>query len=81
MTLSTLTPEQKRIAIAERCGWTGPYATEWLREYDKEGCDVLGLVPLSSPASIREVVLFAFSNATAAQRADAFLIATGKATI
>jgi hypothetical protein len=33
--------------------------------------DVLGLVPLSSPASYREVVLFAFANATAAQRFEA----------
>jgi hypothetical protein len=33
--------------------------------------DVLELVPLSSPASYREVVLFAFANATAAQRAEA----------
>jgi hypothetical protein len=33
--------------------------------------DVLELVPLSSPASYREVVLFAFANATAAQRSEA----------
>jgi len=32
--------------------------------------DVLELVPLSSPASYREVVLFAFANATAAQRSE-----------
>jgi hypothetical protein len=37
--------------------------------------DVLGLVPLSSPASYREVVLFAFAHATAAQRADAIGLA------
>jgi len=37
--------------------------------------DVLGLVPLSSPASYREVVLFAFTNATAAQRAEAIGLA------
>ena len=37
--------------------------------------DVLGLVPLSSPASYREVVLFAFANATAAQRAEAIGLA------
>jgi hypothetical protein len=33
--------------------------------------DVLELVPLSSPASYREVVLFAFANATATQRSEA----------
>jgi hypothetical protein len=33
--------------------------------------DVLGLVPLSSPASYREVVLFDFANATAAERCEA----------
>jgi hypothetical protein len=33
--------------------------------------DVLELVPLSSPASYREVVLFSFANATAAQRFEA----------
>lgn len=37
--------------------------------------DVLELVPLSSPASYREVVLFAFANATAAQRAEAIGLA------
>jgi hypothetical protein len=37
--------------------------------------DVLGLVPLSSPASYREVVLFAFANATAAQRCEALGLA------
>lgn len=40
--------------------------------------DVLGLVPLDSPASYREPVLFAFANATAAQRAKAFLRTLGK---
>ena len=34
--------------------------------------DELGLVPLGSPASFREVVLFEFLNATAAQRCEAF---------
>jgi hypothetical protein len=33
--------------------------------------DALGLVPLSSPASYKEVVLFDFANATAAQRCEA----------
>lgn len=33
--------------------------------------DALGLVPLNSPASFREVVLFAFANAPAAKRAEA----------
>jgi hypothetical protein len=37
--------------------------------------DVLELVPLSSPASYREVVLFSFANATAAQRAEAIGLA------
>jgi hypothetical protein len=37
--------------------------------------DVLGLVPLSSPASYREVVLFSFANATAAQRFEALGLA------
>lgn len=33
--------------------------------------EVLGLVPLNSPASYKEVVLFAFADASAAQRAEA----------
>ena len=36
--------------------------------------DTLGLVPLDSPASIREPVLFAFATATAAQLAEAFVL-------
>lgn len=39
--------------------------------------EALGLVPLDSPASFREVVLFAFANATAPQRAEAFLRTLG----
>jgi hypothetical protein len=37
--------------------------------------DVLELVPLSSPASYKEVVLFSFANATAAQRFEALGLA------
>ncbi len=33
--------------------------------------NVLGFVPLNSPASYKEIVLFAFANATATQRAEA----------
>jgi len=33
--------------------------------------DALGLVPLNSPASFREAVLWLFTHATAAQRAEA----------
>ncbi len=33
--------------------------------------EVLEFVPLSSPASYKEVVLFAFTNATAAERCEA----------
>jgi hypothetical protein len=39
--------------------------------------DVLELVPLSSPASYKEVVLFDFANATAAQRSEALGLTLG----
>jgi hypothetical protein len=35
-----MTPEKQRIAIAEACGWKGPFQLEWLREYGREGEDV-----------------------------------------
>ena len=35
-----MTPQKQRIAIAEACGWKGPFQLEWLREYGREGEDV-----------------------------------------
>jgi hypothetical protein len=41
-------------------------------DYIYELNDSLGLVPLSSPASYREAVLWTFTHSTAADRAEAF---------
>lgn len=35
-----MTPEAQRIAIAEACGFSGPFSVEWIHEYTEEGGDV-----------------------------------------
>jgi hypothetical protein len=81
-----MTQEQKRIKIAEAVGKDADYFNDLNAALEIQAKltndqrfdfvyalnDVLGLVPLNSPASYKEVVLFAFANATAADRAEAF---------
>jgi len=125
MKLSELTPEQKRIAIAEACGWadleiegfseygvpcfmlmgsngTGtrlmppgylndlnamasaesakemPYNTEYVWWLGRIACEARGMNPdKQNESDLNAMAVFA----TATQRADAFLLATGRAEL
>jgi hypothetical protein len=117
MKLSELTPEQKRVAIAEACGFSEikleqmPTHSafhgkrngklEWIPEYLNDlnamheaentlqwnelgALDVYldALARLVDPVhGYRMELTFAVSTATAEQRADAFLLATGRVTL
>lgn len=119
MKLSEITPEQKRIAIAEACGWDGIYVSGngtivgWMAPLPK-GKEIHGrgaeeipdyLNDLNAMASAEKTVAYEIQplllrelkrevmnysegvsdwdvyTATAAQRADAFLLATGRAEL
>jgi hypothetical protein len=114
MKLSDLTPEQKRIAIAEACGWASlqvihgdpmgrppnvkdeyRFPPDYLNDLNAMASAVMTLDIVSKRVfaeTLRQVcddelpgdVLgdeFVIQNATAAQRADAFLLATGRAEL
>ena len=34
---NTMSPEDQRIAIAQACGWTGPFQQEWIPDHGMEG--------------------------------------------
>ena len=130
MKLTDLAPEQKRIAIAEACGWTAkqdsngywravddkgndatelwlsernvwnqgipdylndlnamasaefanemPYSIEYVWWLGRIACEARGMNPdKQSDSDLNVMAVFT----TAAQRADAFLLATGRATV
>jgi len=115
MKLSELTPEQKRIAIAEACEWTGIYPrgvdgcpVGWKGKIESERPHGQGSCPipdyLNDLNAMHEAEKSCFTEgnawadyfdalaeicdlcndpitATAAQRADAFLLATGRAEL
>jgi hypothetical protein len=105
MKLTDLTPEQKRIAIAEACGWKRlatpgawispsgrfhyppePTIPDYLNDlnamHEAEKCDALRYLFDEYVAALQKVAGFKMPIcATAAQRADAFLLALNLASL
>lgn len=67
-------PEAQRIAIAEACGWCGPYSErEWLLDYGREGGDVYGKCVGTQPDGYRDQVPDYLSDLNAMHEAEKVL--------
>lgn len=68
-------PEAQRIAIAEACGWCGPYSEgEWLLDYGREGGDVYGKCVGTQPDGYRDQVPDYLSDLNAMHEAEKVLV-------
>lgn len=67
-----MTPEEQRIAIAEACGWTGPFQREWLKEQGREGEDLWAFSG-TNPEGAREALPNYFTDLNAMWTAEEVL--------